>query len=118
MWNREGLNSEVLADIIYGHMEEFKLMLASPNQALFHEFIHALVDLEIQSTELYFSQAKALGHALRIPDREQIHMIANAQFSAFFEIVLHDIPREKGIAYIADLHRFFVAGWKEIVLNQ
>lgn len=117
MWNREGWNTDAFVEFIYDHLDEFKLLLSGAAPPLPEDFAHTLIELEIRSTLLYLTEAKRQGHPIRIPADQELHMIANAQFSTYFELVLHDIPRDEGLRYAATMTRFFVAGWKEIILG-
>lgn len=36
-------------------------------------------------------------------------------FSAFFEVIIHDIPHENAAEYLEELKAFYTAGWKKIM---
>ena len=36
-------------------------------------------------------------------------------FSAFTELILHDKPLEEALEYLAQLRRFYTAGWQELL---
>lgn len=117
MWNQSGWGANRLVEYIYDRFDEFKLLLVCAPQEVSEEFIHTLIELEIQSTLRYLQAGKERGLSVNIPAAQELHMIVNAQFSSYFELVLHDIPREQGIEYAESLTRFFVAGWKAVILE-
>jgi hypothetical protein len=43
------------------------------------------------------------------------HMLASAYLSGFFEIVVHDMPKEEAWTYVDKLTDFFAAGWKNLL---
>ncbi|MDY0288527.1 MAG: helix-turn-helix domain-containing protein [Sphaerochaeta sp.] len=118
MWNREESqwNMREFILYIYAHFDEFRLLfLASPPVA--EDFFHALVSMEVDCSYRYFTAAKQQGYSCKVPDKKEIHLIANAQFSILVELVSHDIPKEDGLRYAATLERFFMAGWQAIILE-
>lgn len=117
MWDRSGSEWNVQAFVryIYRHFDEFRLLFLS-EQTAYEDFLHMLIHLEVDSTQRYLAEAKRQGHSVRDLDEQELHMIANAQFSALFELVSHEIPKEEGIRYAVTVERFFLAGWKEIIL--
>ena len=43
------------------------------------------------------------------------HILASGLFSAFFEVIIHDIPHENAAEYLEELKAFYTAGWKKIM---
>ena len=43
------------------------------------------------------------------------HIITTGMFSALFELIIHDVTKDKAIDYAKTLTRFYYAGWKEIM---
>ena len=42
------------------------------------------------------------------------HILASGLFSAFFEVIIHDIPHENAAEYLEELKAFYTAGWKKL----
>ena len=32
-----------------------------------------------------------------------------------FELVIHDVPKEKAVRYVSQLHSFYTAGWRALM---
>lgn len=102
-------------DYIYDHIEEFKLLVCCSQGTEFENFIHELVDIEVEYTLkfIYSTHNKAIKEG-KITE-ELIHIVASAFFSAIFETVKHDMPRANAESYTKSLRAFFTAGWKELL---
>ena len=48
-------------------------------------------------------------------NKNLIHIIASALFSGIFEVIVHDMPKEEAREYISQFHRFYAAGWSELL---
>ncbi len=100
---------------IYEYFDEFKLLISCAEGTSFSDFVHDLVAIEVEYTLRF---VKSTGNdALEIGrvTPELLHIIASAFFSAVFEVVRHDMPREAADRYIDSLKQFFTAGWKRIL---
>ncbi len=118
MWERgaQGWGMQEFALYIYEHLDLFKLLfLASADMA--QAFFHTLIDLESSCTNRYLLAAKEQGLPVHIPSEREMHLLCNAQFSLLFELVFHEIPKEEGLGYVQTMDRFFIAGWKEIIMH-
>lgn len=102
-------------DYIYDNIEEFKLLVCCSQGTDFENFIHEFVDVEVGYTLkfIYSTHNKAIEEG-RITE-ELIHIVASAFFSAIFETVKHDMPKENAKSYTNSLRTFFTAGWKELL---
>jgi len=115
MWERSEWNVQTFVQYIYRHFDEFRLLFLS-DQTVYEDFLHTLIQLEVDGTLRYLAEAKRLGNPVRFLEEQELHMIAGAQFSFLYEIVSHQIPEEDGLRYTATMERFLLAGWKEIIL--
>ena len=43
------------------------------------------------------------------------HMIISGEFSAFFELIIHDISKEDGRRCVKELHDFYQAAWESVL---
>lgn len=99
---------------VYDHFDEFKLLISRAEGTAFSDFIHDLVEVEVEYTIRFMKSTgnDALASGRVTP--ELVHIISSAYFSAVFETVKHDMPRETADNYIDSLRQFFTAGWKRI----
>ena len=104
-----------LITYIYDHFDEFKLLVTCAEGTAFSDFVNNLVEAEVESTVDYINStgSDALLSGRTTP--EFMHIISSAYFSAIFEIVVHDMPRDAAEKYVESLRCFFTAGWKTIL---
>ena len=117
MFDASGKTMAIFVEYIYDNLDEFRLLISCSEQTPYEHFTHALVDLEVEMSINYIAKAKALGYEVNDISREEIHIIASAMFSCIYEIVLHEIPKKKGIRMAEQFSSFFAAGWKDLLLK-
>lgn len=103
-----------LLDHIYEHFEAFKLIVCHSDGTDYAHFIDSLVDLEIDSIQKFICTAKQSGVQINDINPELIHILSSSYFYGVFEVVIHDMPKDKAVAYIADITAFHRAGWDKI----
>ena len=103
------------AEYIYDHFDSFKLILCCSDGTKYETYVHDLVELDVSRSERYFAILREQGELYGSSSRELHHMITSAYFTAVFETVVHDMPREQAFQYIEELAVFFTAGWKGIL---
>lgn len=59
-----------MLDYIYDHCDRFKLRICSADGTLYQNFLHGLVELEVQSTYRYLAVLQSLGHPSLYIDRD------------------------------------------------
>ena len=57
----------------------------------------------------------SLGQETRRMDPQLEHILVSGMFSAFFEIIIHNMPLEQARGYVKELREFYTAGWKKIM---
>lgn len=106
---------EWMVDYIYEHLEAFKLLLCCSGGTQYEHMLHDLVESEVQATHDFLDVLRELGQPAPAIDPQLEHILVSGMFSAFFEMVVHDMPHEKARAYVRDLRTFYTAGWKKIM---
>lgn len=100
---------------IYGHYDVFKLVLCCSGGTKYENFIHELVDLEVDVAEKYFAKLREIGRLEGHVNRDVHHMLTSAYYTAIFEIVVHDMRLENALAYIDQVSTFFTNGWNGLL---
>lgn len=100
---------------IYDHFAEFKLLITCADGTAFSDFVHTLVEIEVEYTVKFIASTgnDALTSGRVTP--ALLHILSSAFFSAVFEVVEHDMTREEADRYIGSLMQFFTAGWDTIL---
>lgn len=104
-----------MLDYVYDHYDAFKLLLMCAEGTAYGDFVHQLVVREVDSTYTYIQTLAGMGHQVEPLNKDLVHIIASGLFSGFFEVVIHDMPREEAGAYLSQLRRFYSAGWSELL---
>ncbi|MCB6993816.1 TetR/AcrR family transcriptional regulator [bacterium 210820-DFI.6.37] len=104
-----------ITDYIYDHFDAFKLVIQCSKGTRFENFIHELVEVETEATHDFISVMEKAGKAIRSVDPWLEHILISGMFAAFFEMVIHDMPREQAKEYVKDLKDFQTAGWMKIM---
>lgn len=104
-----------MTEYIYDNYDAFKLLLCCAEGTRYENFIHNMVETEVDSTHRFLKVLRSLGHTVRDIDPQLEHILASGLFSAYFEIVIHDMPQEQAAGYVKELRDFFTAGWKKIM---
>ena len=100
---------------IYDNFDEFRLILCCSEGTKYANFVHELVELEVEQAERYYALLAAEGRVQGSVSHEMHHMLTSAYFTAVFETVVHDMPRDAALAYIEELAVFFNSGWDALL---
>lgn len=100
---------------VYEHFDAFKLILCCSEGTRYENFIHEMVQIEIASTHQFMAVLEQLGHPVAPIDPQLEHLLVSGMFSAFFEMVIHDMPQQQAVRFIKELRAFYTAGWTEIM---
>lgn len=104
-----------IIDYIYQQYNDCKILLCCANGTSYANFVHNMVEIEVDATYRFIAVLKQLGKKVNEPDRDLAHIIVSGMFKGIFEVVEHDIPYEKAIVYAKQLHDFDTAGWKHLM---
>lgn len=104
-----------MLDYIYQHYDAFKLLICCAQGTSYQQFIHNMVEIEVDATYQFIEVLRRQRHDIPEMDRALAHIIASGMFNGIFEIVVHDMPYEQAKRYVAQLQRFYLAGWHEMI---
>lgn len=104
-----------MVDYICQHREPVKLLLCRAEGTSYEHFVHNMVEVEVDSTLQYINVLRCLGNDVPELDRQMCHIIASGMFNGVFEIVIHDMPRDKALRYVDQLRDFYTAGWLKLM---
>ena len=100
-----------MVDYICSHPEPVKLLLTKAEGTSYEHFVHNMVEVEVDATMQYMQVLRRLGRNVPQLDRALCHIAASGMFSGIFEVVVHDMPRDKALNYVDRLRDFYTAGW-------
>ena len=90
-------------------------MLCRAEGTGYENFIHDMVEVEVESTLQYIQVLRCLGRSVPELDRQLCHILASGMFNAIFEVVIHNLPYEQAMRYVNQLRDFYTAGWLKLM---
>ena len=104
-----------MIDYMYDHYEPFKLLICRSDGTPYENFVHNMVEVEVEYTFRYIDVLRSLGHEVPELDKDLCHMITSGMFDGMYEVLRHDMPKDKAKQFIAQLMEFHTAGWMKIM---
>lgn len=104
-----------MTDYAYENKDAFKLILCCSEGTKYKNMVHDMVEIEIEATHAFAKVLDSLGVSMYKTDTQLEHMLVSGMFSAFFELIIHDVPYEKAKQYVHDLRAFYTAAWQKIM---
>lgn len=111
--SKTGLNR--ILDYVYAHYDEFKLILCKSEGTPYENFIHNMVEIEVDQTFAFIDVLRDTGKDIPNMEKEVCHMIVSGMFSGIFELIVHDMPKEYARKYVSEFQDFYIAGWSKIL---
>lgn len=106
---------EWMTEYIYENFKTFRLILSCSAGTKYENMIHDMVEIEVGATHKFAKTMEKLGYPKYAVDPQLEHMLCSGLFSAYFELVIHNMPYEKAKEYVRDLRDFYTAGWQRIM---
>ncbi len=104
-----------IVDYVYAHYDSCKLLLCCAGGTVYEDFVHRMVEKEVEATYQYMDALRASGHPVPELDPGLCHMISSGMFSGMFEMGMHDMEKEEARERIAWLKEFHTGGWERIL---
>lgn len=106
---------EWMIDYMYDNMEDFKILICCSEGTPYENFVHSMVGVEVEYTFKYIDVLRSLGKNVPELDRDLCHMISSGMFEGIFEVIRHDMPKERAKEFVKQLREFYTAGWMKIM---
>lgn len=104
-----------MIDYMYDHYEACKLLFCCSDGTSYENVVHTMVEVEVEYTFRYMEVLKSLGKDVPSLDKDLCHMIASGMFNGIFEVLRHDMPKERAKIFIKQLRTFYTAGWVKMM---
>lgn len=112
-YSREGMVQ--IYEYAWNHKDAFRLILNASEGTDYENFIHDIVEVEIEITHIFYKEMEDQGYTPFAFDPTLEHMIISGEFSALFELIVHDTDFEDGKRCAQELHDFYEAGWGSVL---
>ena len=104
-----------MVEYVCQHREPVKLLFCGAEGTGYENFIHNMVELEVESTFRYMETLRRLGYNIPELSPSLCHIIASGMLGGLVEIVVHDIPQEQAMWDVEQLRTFYTAGWLKLM---
>lgn len=104
-----------MVDYICEHRDPIKLLLSKAEGTSYENFVHNIVEVEVEYTLKYMDVLRELGYTVPRLDKTLCHIIASGMFDGIFEVVIHDIPKKQAMRDVGQLRAFYTAGWLALI---
>lgn len=104
-----------MADFVYENHDAFKLLLSCSEDTEYADLIEALARMDEQANRNFEQVSSQAGAPVSSLPPKLEHILTTGLFTMFFELILHDIPRDESEAYIRSMIRFFTCGYAGIM---
>lgn len=111
--SRTSLNE--IVDYIYEHFDEFKLIICKSEGTSYENFIHNMVEIEVEETYQFIDALRSQGKYVPNIEKAVCHIIVSGMFSGIFELIEHDMKKENAKKYVSEFQDFYIAGWSKIL---
>lgn len=99
----------------FDHKDACHLLLQCSEGTKYAGLVDDLSEIEVDATRKFCEVLKKLGHEVPVIDSRLEHILVTGMMNAYFEIMIHDVPREDALRYVEELNAFYTAGWERIM---
>ncbi len=111
------LSSQMESMGVYSRFDEFKLIVCRSRGTEYSCFLDRLSEFEEAGAYRFMEKIKEHGKLAYEPSDELIHILCSASVKSLFEVVEHDMSREKALEYIRKIYEFYESGWKHLLFH-
>ncbi len=104
-----------MIDYMYENYDDVKILICCNDGTAYETFVDRMVEVEVESTFRYIEVLKNLDKEVKQIDEDLAHMIASGMFNGIFEVLYHDMPKDKAKIFVKQLQEFHMAGWNKIM---
>lgn len=98
-------------EFAYNHLNCMKLLLTASGGTKYENFVHEIVELEIESTHRFMECMEKAGKPQIKINPYLEHTITSGMYNSMFELVIHDVPYEEALECAKEICKFYQAGW-------
>ena len=100
---------------MYKEKDTFKMILCCAEGTKYSQLIHEMAALDVEATHDFARATCEIGTSVKKVNSNLEHILTSGMFTAFFELIVHDIPREEADEYVEQMINFYSAGWAKIM---
>ncbi len=113
LWNDSEI--DMMRDLIYPNMEEYRLLLVKAQGTDYENFLHDLTEQHQEKILEFLPLLKEKGYTPKEISPKELHLLLSAYMTALFEPVVHGYTREEAYRCLETVEMFFLPGWKNVL---
>ncbi len=106
---------DMMRDLIYPHMEEYRLLLTKAQGTAYENYLHTLTEKQLKLMIMFMPMLKEKGYWPQHIDAKELYILLSVYTSAMFEPVIHGYSKEEALRCLDTLEVFFLPGWKQLL---
>ena len=106
---------DMMRDLIYPNMEEYRLLLTRAQGSPYENFLHDLTERHQNQMLQFLPFLQERGFTPRRIDPQELHLLLSAYKTALFEPVVHGYSQEDAFRCLETVEAFFLPGWKQVL---
>ena len=104
-----------MKNYMYENFDAFKLILCCSEGTKYKDLVHTMAEMDVQATHDFAKTMDNVGNEIKMVNPILEHILTSGMFTGFFELIVHDVPKEDAEEYIKQLLEFYSAGWGKIM---
>ena len=112
---RKDSEIDMMRDLIYPNMEEYRLLLTKAQGSPYENFLHDLTQRQQERMLAFLPLLRERGYVPGKIDPKELHLLLSAYTTAMFEPVIHGYSAEDAYRCLKTLEDFFIPAWKSLL---
>jgi len=105
----------MMREIVYPHMEDYRLLLTKSEGTRYADYLHDLTELHQVEMLRFLPLLREKGYPIRDVSAQELHLLLSAYTTALFEPVIHGYSLEEALRCLETVEAFFLPGWKQLM---
>ena len=106
--------TDKMIDYMYDNFSECKILLEASADTGYANFVNEFIEIEEDYTHKYINFIGCSINNDQKIDNTIIHMVTTAYFESFFEVIRHNVDKQKAKEYINILGKYHLSGFKSV----
>ncbi|MBQ1490437.1 MAG: TetR/AcrR family transcriptional regulator [Blautia sp.] len=106
---------DMMRDLIYPNMEEYRLLLTRSQGSPYENFLHDLAERHQSQMLDFLPLLYEKGYVTQRINAKELHLLLSAYITAMFEPVIHGYTQEEAYRCLDMVETFFLPGWKQLM---
>lgn len=106
---------DLMRDVIYPDMDEYRLLLTKAQGTRYENFLHDFTEQHQRMMKEFLPLIRERGNDVREISERELHILMSAYSAAMFEPVVHGYSKQEAFRCLETLEAFFLPGWKQLL---